>query len=442
MRKASTYLPWSKATGSALLIGVPTYLWAWMLGLSSYVPALGWKTLLVSSLAIPFVFLVWADRSSDSMVLRRAYLTFIGLCLSAVPLSVFLKGYAPWVQGYGLFVAALGAVSLIWQRDRSPYAWQRKALWAFVAASVPSVLGGPAGIVPLHPSLISLSLFMIAGVTLCLTDNDESGPAHSPPRRLASITALLFVLGWLAVSLAPGASSLASWGVRGVLSAVRRVLLEVIKPLSFLVGWLIDLLLRVLEGKKQETESPFNPFERLEPPEQVEEHAPSGVWTFIGWILVAILIVLVLRIIWKLLERYAGGTEDAKPDEIRSSEYSASKAARWAAKKIRELGSPLASMISQRFSRKKDEEPLVAMYGQFLTLAEALGHTRAPSQTPLEFSLSLSEKMPEASMHIERITWIFMSRFYAERAAAPEDLSAMRESLEALESALTGGESA
>ena len=31
MRKASTYLPWSKATGSALLIGVPTYLWAWML---------------------------------------------------------------------------------------------------------------------------------------------------------------------------------------------------------------------------------------------------------------------------------------------------------------------------------------------------------------------------------------------------------------------------
>jgi hypothetical protein len=122
MRKASTYLPWSKATGSALLIGVPTYLWAWMLGLSSYVPALGWKTLLVSSLAIPFVFLVWADRSSDSMVLRRAYLTFIGLCLSAVPLSVYLKGYAPWVQGYGLFVAALGAVvSLIWQRDRSPY---------------------------------------------------------------------------------------------------------------------------------------------------------------------------------------------------------------------------------------------------------------------------------------------------------------------------------
>ncbi|MGI6661937.1 MAG: DUF4129 domain-containing protein [Bacillota bacterium] len=435
MQKASTYLPWSKATGSALLIGVPAYLWASWLGLSRHVPAFGWQTVLASSLAIPFVFLVWADRSSGSEVLRKAYLGITGLCLSAAALPFIVKRYAPLAQIYGLFTVTLAVVSLIWQRDRSPSAWQRKALWAFVVAAVPSIAGGTRAVPP-HPSLLFLSLLMIAGVTLCLTGNDEDATGHYSARRLASIAALLFLLGWIALSLAPGASSVASLGIRGILVAIRTVILEVTKPLGFVIGWLINFLLAAIRKRGQETESPLNPLQPPEHPELAEEHAVSEVWAIVGWVLVAVFIALALRAIWRLLEKYAARTRVTKEDESRSSEYSASRAARWAVDKIRELGGPLASMISRRFRRRTEEDPLVAMYDRFLTLAEASGHARVPSQTPLEFSRSLGEKMPDASSHIERITRIFVSRFYANRPATPEELSSLRESLAAFESAV------
>ncbi|HHX27837.1 MAG: DUF4129 domain-containing protein [Bacillota bacterium] len=436
MQRASPSLPWTKAAGSALVIGVPAYLWASAFGLSRHLwsPG-GWQALLAASIALPFVFLIWADRSSESGVLRRAYLGFMAICLSLVPVSSLVKELAPWVLDASLFAAALGAVALVWQRDRSPAGWQRKTLWAFIAAPVPSLITGSSRAIPDHPSLLSMSLLMVTGVTLCLTENEGSTGGHRPARRLASIAALLFILGYLASSLAPGASLAASWGLRGIMSAFRAVLLELVKPLSILVGWLIDLLLAVV-AKGQENEAPLNPFERPELPENIEEHAPSEAWAFIGWVLAAILVIVALRVIWRLLERYASRSRGPVVEETRSSEYSALRAARWALDKVKELGNPLASIISQRFRRKRDEDPLVATYGEFLALAASFGHSRAPSQTPLEFSLALREKCPGSTLHIERITGIFVSCFYGERPALPEELSSMRESLVALESVL------
>jgi hypothetical protein len=122
---------------------------------------------------------------------------------------------------------------------------------------------------------------MIAGVTLCLTDNDEE--RHStlaPPRRLASIAALLFLLGWIALSLAPGASSRSVLGdERGSSVAVRTVILEVTKaPEAFVVGWLIDLLLSVHSKTKTGDREPFQSHanDRNTPEQVAEEHAPSG----------------------------------------------------------------------------------------------------------------------------------------------------------------------
>lgn len=436
MQKASTYLPWPRAAGSALLIGAPAYLWASWMGLSLHMPAYGWQALLASSLALPFVFLVWADRSSGSEFLRKAYLGFTGLCLSAALLPLFVKANAPLVQGYGFFATALAVVSLVWQRDRSASAWQRKALWAFVAAAVPSITGGPRAVPP-HPSLLSLSLLMIAGVTLCLTGNDEGAPGHYSARRLASIAALLFVLGWVTLSLAPGASAAASLGIRGILAAVRALILEITKPIAYVIGWLIDLMLAAIRERGEEIESPLSPLGPPERREQFDEHLPSQIWTIARGILIAVAIFLALRAIWRLLERYASESGEAKPDETRSSEYSASKAARWALDKIKELSGPLASMLSQRLRRKADEDPLVAMYHRFLTLAEASGYARAASQTPLEFSRSLVEKVPDASLHIDRITRIFVSRFYAGRPATPQEVSLLRESVQAFESVLS-----
>lgn len=438
MRKAWSYLPWSKVAGSSLLLGVPAYIWAYWLGLSQYAGTHGPSVLLAASLALPFPLLIWADRSAASPALRKAYVALTGLCIGSVVLPAFLGLYAPALQGWGVLVLALAVACLIWQRDTSPPAWQRKVLWAFVAAAVPSVAGGIRAF-PGTSSLLSLALLMSLGIALCLTGNDEDLPGRYSARRVALMAILLSVTGWLALVLVPGASTVASYGIRGILEVLRALILAIVKPWSILVGWLMDALLAAIGKRGQETESPLNPIGPPERPELEEDLPPSEIWPVVGWALAFMLIILALWAIWKLLEMYSSRARGEGADEVRSSDFTASKAARWALDKVKELGRPLASMISRRL-RLGSEDPLVAMYERFLTLAYAAGYVRAPSQTPIEFAHFLEEKLPDAAPYIESITTVFSSRFYSGRQATHEELAKVRESLAAFEASLAGKE--
>lgn len=430
MPKASSYLPWNKVLGSTLLLGTPAFLWATALGIGRALPELPWQAALAISLVSTPIFLVWADRSSGSRPLRIGYLAVIALGLIAVMLGSASPAAASAVLPSGLFTVALGSASLVWQRERTPSSWQQKALWAFILAAAPSVVTGAAALASLGPpSLFFLALLMVVGVTLCLADNEATASTNRRGKRLASITASAFFLGWLVSSLAPGASSAASWGIRGLLHAIRSALIEILKPVGWLVEWLIGILLLVLR-KSTEQENPFQGIPGGDLIQETEEYVTPTAMKVLGWLVAVALALAFIRLLWTMLERYSSRRGAPEVAETRSSEWSTSKAARWAAAKARELVAPLADLLSGGFGRARNPvDPLVSMYSEFLSLAAEAGHSRTASETPLEFARALASRVPEASSQIASISSLFSSRFYARREASPEELSSMRQDL-------------
>lgn len=432
MRPPSPYLAWNKVAGSALLLGVTAYSWVSALGLARWIPEAPWQAVLAACLIAPTAFLVWADRSSDSKPLRAAYLAAVGTGIAAVFIGAVPGSAAPQVLSCGFTAVSLGVASLLWQKDRTPPAWQRKALWSFVLCAAPWAFSAnswrPGGQVP----LLFAALLMALGVTLTLADIESGTLPGRPGRRLAIITALVSLSGCLASSFIPGASAAASRWLKSLAALARTVFLQLVKPVAWLVAWLIKLILPLV-SKNTEAESPLGQLPRQRPFPEPEEYVTPKAWTVVGWVLAAVLAAAFLRVLWSLLERYAARHGAQEVTEVRTSEWSAAKAAKWAAAKARELAKPLIAFASrQPWGQRGASDPLVALYAEFLSVAAESGHARKASQTPLEFSRVFAGAVPKSSLQIESISSLFSEKFYSGKRASPSEIRVLRENLKSL----------
>lgn len=436
MRTPSPYLPWNKVAGSALLLGVAAYLWAEGLGALKQLSRTTWQTDLAAFFAITALLVLWADRSLHSRPLRIAYLSLVTLGVAAAVAGSLRGSGLQAALPLGLTTVGLGVSSLLWQKNRTTWSWQGKVLWAFVLSALPSVLFAEPSLSGGRPPLILLALFLVLGVTLCLSDEASGNLSNRSGKRLAAISLVTFVLGWAVASLAPGASSAASWGVRSLAAAARALFLELVKPVAWLVDWLIRLLLIAIR-KEPDPEAPIQMMPGKRPLPEVREYTTPKAFTVAGWILGVIAVAAFIRVLWILMERYAAKRDASRVTEERTSDWSAANAAKWAAAKAREVLEPVMRLISGRLAgRESHADPIVSIYAEFMEAAAESGFPRKPSQTPLEFSRAFASAVPGAAAQIGAISSCFTERFYSGRKASAGELAAMRENLKSLKESL------
>jgi hypothetical protein len=421
LQRLSQRLPQPRAVvivvGLGVLVGVPTRLLGWPL-----TSVASWKTVLALtdfSIGIPAALVV---------VVATALLYRHGLMASWGYLPLLWRDFVAGVVVLGLLM--LGGPTVAPGRDELP-------LWDAMLLFLVSGLAALA--------LLAVLEAVASEGARATPSVLGRGKAALNRHWLAAVSSLMLTVILLGLILAQVLSpqTLAALGrVFGPLAwAVGQVVLLLISALAYVIFWLLGPLLAMLQKRQGEPVKPLNmgrPLgEQLSELERTATTFPATVEAVLRGVLVLLLlggVIALFALAWRKRHSEGEGGVIEERESVWSKQLLLDQ--------LRALlgHKPPATMGPAFLALDAPEEPRQAirlLYQQLLSLAQTLGHPRAPGVTPLAHQHRLEQVLPRQRGALATLTALYLRARYAEEARTPAEVDKARQALAAIEAEAT-----
>ena len=259
------------------------------------------------------------------------------------------------------------------------------------------------------------------------------------PKVIGGVTASVVVVGLLFSLLQKGVLPALSGPAGAVFDGLKTVIIYAfILPVAYVLGYLVRFIIYLLptsdeEGFAEEIQGGSARVE-LGLVETADEAGRSLFIEVMGWVLLAIILVIALFLLSKAFRRWVR-VRLVQSEGIRESVMEDANPGY-------DMAQLLYNLIPERFRRGKppsgfnlpeDEADVVEVfrvYFRLLTLAEGRGHPRPPHQTPAEYQRTLEQIFPRDL--VRRATAAFVRACYGHHPAPRQQIEEMRASLEQL----------